>query len=592
MEKTAFLIAILSGVIFANVCCTVSPQPLVKTETESHKVVPSSTYGAYLAGRVAHIRHDLNTSADYYMFAAEKAPQKQMLSSQLYIMLTSQGRVDEAVKYADEALKNNDKSPFIKTIKAVHSAKLGQYDEALQDIKSCNNDFSREIFNPLMNAWIYAGKKDYEKALNSLEPLHKNKAFAAMYLFHAGAISDYLGKNEEADKYYTLLMGIKGMELSVFPTRVISNFYLRTNNPQKIKQALSVAGNENNLVMKNLSEKLTKLDSSVVPVLSDASVGMSDSLFGIALILQQENATEEISLLFASLANYANPKNDLPKILMGSILESKELNKEANEIYAQITPEQDSYYSALFQIARNNTKMEKYKEAETILRQLLQSYQPNPDIYIGLGEIMRMTKRYKDAIIYYNKALDFYPKEKQYKVWSTVFVLGMSYAANEQNDKAEEAFRKVLTMNPNPVIKNHLGYTLLQNNENIEEAFTLIVDAYLQSSDEGTIVDSLGWAFYNIGQYELAIKYLEKASDLAPSEAIIYDHLGDAYWESGRYDEAVFQWNHAVSLKDNSGEIDKNAILQKIENGKTPHIPYSYDEKMIDNIIKKIKSDN
>ena len=162
MEKTAFLIAILSGVIFANVCCTVSPQPLVKTETESHKVVPSSTYGAYLAGRVAHIRHDLNTSADYYMFAAEKAPQKQMLSSQLYIMLTSQGRVDEAVKYADEALKNNDKSPFIKTIKAVHSAKLGQYDEALQDIKSCNNDFSREIFNPLMNAWIYAGKKDYE----------------------------------------------------------------------------------------------------------------------------------------------------------------------------------------------------------------------------------------------------------------------------------------------------------------------------------------------------------------------------------------------------------------------------------------------
>ena len=120
----------------------------------------------------------------------------------------------------------------------------------------------------------------------------------------------------------------------------------------------------------------------------------------------------------------------------------------------------------------------------------------------------------------------------------------------------------------------------------------MIVDAYLQSSDEGTIVDSLGWAFYNIGQYELAIKYLEKASDLAPSEAIIYDHLGDAYWESGRYDEAVFQWNHAVSLKDNSGEIDKNAILQKIENGKTPHIPYSYDEKMIDNIIKKIKSDN
>lgn len=589
MEKTAFILAILAGVIFSNICCTIQNPDAEKPVAEAPFPVSENHYGAYLAGRMAHIRHDLNTAADYYILAAEKTPKKQMIPSQLYIMLTSQGRVDEAIKYADQALANNDSSPFIHTVKTIYNAKQHKYDEALKNISECDNEFSREIFAPLIGAWIYAGQNDYEKAFASLNLLLKNEGFRAMYLFHAGAISDYLGKNAEADKYYSLLMGMRKMELSVFPTRVIANFYLRTGDKQKLAKTISLSGNENNIIMKKIIADITNSDSSVEPILTDASVGISDALFGIALILQQESSAEEIAMLFASLSDYINPQSDLPKILLGSILESKELYEEANQIYEKITPAQYSYYSARYQIGKNNTSLGRYKEAEDIFHKLLNSKQATADVYTSLGEVMRLTKRFKDAAIYYDKALKYYPENQQQKIWPILFAQGIAYDETGQQDKAEAAFRKVHKIHPNKTIKNHLGYILLKYNKDIEEAFELIAQAYKYGKNEGSIVDSMGWALYLIGRYDEAVPYLEAASDLSPSEALIYDHLGDAYWEAGRKGEAVFQWNHAVSLNDSSGEIDKNAVMQKIENGKTPHIPLVYDNEKIEKILAHVK---
>ena len=59
-----------------------------------------------------------------------------------------------------------------------------------------------------------------------------------------------------------------------------------------------------------------------------------------------------------------------------------------------------------------------------------------------------------------------------------------------------------------------------------------------QRPDDGYIVDSLGWAFYRIGNYVDAVKNLERAIDLKPEDPTINDHLGDAYWRIGRTLEA------------------------------------------------------
>ena len=53
-----------------------------------------------------------------------------------------------------------------------------------------------------------------------------------------------------------------------------------------------------------------------------------------------------------------------------------------------------------------------------------------------------------------------------------------------------------------------------------------------------------------------------------PGNAVISDHLGDAYWFSGRKNEAVFQWKHALDLKEDAESLNKEIIRAKIEDAK------------------------
>ena len=586
MEKTSFVLAIAAGVVFAHACCyfdactNITPAP-----QERLYISENNQYGTYLAGRVAHIRHELNKASDYYIMASQKAPQDQMLPSQLYVMLTSQGRVDEAVKFADQALQYNDRSPFIYTIKAVHNIKQRQYEQALKNIAECNNDFAREIFSPLLSAWSYAGMNQYENAITALGNLKKNRGFKSMYLMHAGAISDYMGKNQEADQYYSLLMRSQNITVSAFPLKIISNFYLRQNDTEKVQQILSQISRNRNSSLQKIAEEIKNSDSSVEPILTEPAIGISDALFGIALILQPENRSEEIALLFASLASYANPEYDMPKMLMGNILDTRELYKEANDIYAQILPEQSNYLTAQFQIAKNLILLKSYPQAEIILRKLIKLQPENHDLYTNMGEIMRMTKRYHDAVIYYQKALDLYPTKYKQHSWVILFAQAAAYDGMEDKYNTEKTLRKVMEMNSNPLVKNHLGYILLRNEEKIDEALELVIEAYNLAPDDGSIMDSLGWGMYKIGYYERAVKYLEQASELSPSEAVIYDHLGDAYWEIGRKNEAVFQWNHALTMKDDNNEIDRQLVQNKIKHGKTPHSPLPFNKEKLDSIL-------
>jgi Flp pilus assembly protein TadD len=93
----------------------------------------------------------------------------------------------------------------------------------------------------------------------------------------------------------------------------------------------------------------------------------------------------------------------------------------------------------------------------------------------------------------------------------------------------------------------------------------MIKRAVAQRPDDGYIVDSLGWAYYRIGNYEEAVKQLERAIELKPEDPTINDHLGDAYWRVGRTLEARFQWAHARDLKPEPEELPK--IVEKLAKG-------------------------
>ena len=599
MSKVGYIIAFMCGIMLFNSCSN-------RMETRQNTHVPSlvkselkKSYGAYMAGRVAHLRKNFDKAADYYIEAIKNNPNNSSLISSVYLLLVSEGRVEEAAKYAKIAQNQGDKNNFINIILYADDLKKNNYVAAEKDLKGMKGAVYEQFIVPLLSAWTYVerdGNPDSNRknALKKLEIISKEPSFRALYHFHAGMINDYYGKNEEAQKHYEVIVNEESLEMSFRTLQIITNFYLRTNQKDKAVTLVDKYHDERLLtdMLARLAKNVKKSESKKTkPIITDASIGASEALFSIASTLRQGIAGIDLAHMFISLSLYENPNYDLAKLLLADVLEHREMYADANALYDEIDKKSESYYTVQLRKAANFVMMDDYKSAELLLKTMdIDGYQ-NYQLYLDLGDVLRINNKHSEAIEYYNKAI----KKIDNLVtdnWVLFYALGIAYEQDEQWEKAEKSFLKALELSQNHyLVLNYLGYSWLKQGKNTEQAFEMIVDAYNQSPNDGHILDSMGWAFYRLGMYDNAITYMEKAAELEPANATISNHLGDAYWFGGRKNEASFQWNHVLTMKDETKEVDYDEVRAKI-NGKAPqnNIP-KYDTSVIANAMKEISAE-
>ena len=557
------------------------------TETKQSK----KSYGAYLAGRVAHLRKDFNNASDYYIQALEADPENNELTSRIYLILVSKSRIDEAAIYAKKNTDNGIKDNFAYTVLAVKDMHDENYTQSIEDMKNFDNAAYRDFIAPLLNAWNYVGLNKPDQALETLGKLKGDPSFKTLYHFHAGMINDYFNRNREAQKHYDLIITNESMELSLRSLQIISNFYLRTD--QKDKALTLVNGFNDEKIVADILRTFAQSVPKATPqntkrIITSPSEGAAEALFSIAATFRYDEIID-VAHMFTSLAIYQNPNYDLAKLLLADILEDRQMFEDANDVYESIEEASPAYYAAQLKKANNFIKLHDYDSAELLLKSLSLDYE-NAQIYLDLGDVLRMKNRPEEAIKYYKEAIK--ASGKNDSVWVLYYALGVSYEQADEWKKAEESLMKAAKLSQNHyLVLNYLGYTWLKQGQNINDAFTMIVSAYNQAPDDPNINDSLGWALYNLGYYGMAEEYLEKATEAAPANAVISDHLGDVYWFTNRKNEAKFQWQHALDLKDDTGELDRKQVEAKLKGGIKKEPALSYDKDIIEAQIKNISHD-
>ena len=185
---------------------------------------------------------------------------------------------------------------------------------------------------------------------------------------------------------------------------------------------------------------------------------------------------------------------------------------------------------------------------------------------MALGNILRVRKEFTECADVYGKGIATLIRNPQQPNWLVFYFRGICHERSKQWASAEADFKKALELSPDqPHVLNYLGYSWIDQGVNLDEGMRMIRRAVEQRPDDGYIVDSLGWAYYRIGEYDEAVKHLERAVELKPDDPTINDHLGDAYWKIGRTLEATFQWAHARDLKPEPEELKK--IVEKLRTG-------------------------
>ena len=116
--------------------------------------------------------------------------------------------------------------------------------------------------------------------------------------------------------------------------------------------------------------------------------------------------------------------------------------------------------------------------------------------------------------------------------------------------------KKALELSPEqPYVLNYLGYSWIDQGINLDAGMKMLKRATELRPDDGAITDSVGWAYYRLGQFDKAVEWLERASEQKGDDATVVEHLGDAYWHVGRFREARFEWDRALNQKPDKDRI-------------------------------------
>ena len=549
-----------------------------------------SLYGAYLAGRVAHMRQDFSTAAEYYRIAGDKDSSNPNINRTIYVILSSLGQINEALPYARKEIENGNRASLAPLIVAIKEFNDGLYEDSLKSMADLKDNVHVNLVTPLFSAWAYAGLEDEQKAIASVDAVAKDPALNTLKLFHKGMIYDYLGNKQQAAVQYETIVKKYPKDVTYRILEVITDFYVRSGDKQ-MAHRISNHYNDNGLLsilLKDIDRKIEAGNKNSTPVINTPQKGLAEALFNIGTMFRTSPGGTEFAQIYIAASSFLNPDYEVSKIALANILEELNLLKEANHYYEQIDRNSASYFIARLKMIENYNKLEDYPKAEKQLRLLLRDYPDNTQLLTDLANINSTLKRDKEAISLYKKALNSMKTVKS-DAWPIFYALAISYNRINEPQKAEEKLQKALELsNRDANVLNYLGYSWLDRNKNISTAAEMILEAYQKHPYDGHILDSLGWLYYRIGDYKKAVAYLEQASAINPGNAIINEHLGDAYWFRGRRNEDVFQWKHALDLKEDADFINRPAVTKKIEEGKVENIILKIDNPQILEVLDSL----
>jgi tetratricopeptide (TPR) repeat protein len=204
----------------------------------------------------------------------------------------------------------------------------------------------------------------------------------------------------------------------------------------------------------------------------------------------------------------------------------------------------------------------RHDEAVKVLQDVVQASPSDPSAWLSLADVLSEASRTGEALKVLDDAQARFPESV-----TVPFQRGALYERSKDYAKAEASFRNVLARDPlNAPALNYLGYMFADRGERLDEAVDLIQRALKIDPENGSYLDSLGWAFFRQRKLDEARRYLSRAADQLPANSVVQDHFGDVLAALQQPTEAIAAWQR--SLAGDRESIDPAGIERKIQDAR------------------------
>ncbi len=549
--------AVMAAAVLAAVVAPVAAAPNPALETPA--VRADTSVGGYLAARHASSLHDYGAAADLLLDALAQSPNQPVLLQRAHQALLLDGRVAEAAALATQGAALRIDIPYADLSLTVDALARGDADTAAALASNLDATGINRLLAPLLTAWTQAAAGHPEAAREALAPVARIRGAEVLFHLHDALLADVAGDDERAESAYAAAIAAQP-DPSTRVIELAGNFFERSGRRDEAL-ALYKAFLDNRPTSDSIQVALARAEAGTPPppLVADANAGAATALFDVAGAMGADD-TRAAVLVVARLGLALQPDFPQMKILAARALEGLERYADANALYAAVDPDSPLAWEVRIAIAGNLDRLERFDEAEALLKTLAEERADSADPLIELANLLRRRERFREAVDVYDAAFERLPDETQ-RLWGLYYARGIALERSGLWARAEADFLKALELEPGqPLVLNYLGYSWVEQGRHLERALEMIQQAVAARPRDGFITDSLGWAYYKLGDFYQAVEYLERAVLLQPHDPVINDHLGDAYWQVGRRREARFRWQGALGL---DPEPDVRAVIEE-----------------------------
>jgi tetratricopeptide (TPR) repeat protein len=176
---------------------------------------------------------------------------------------------------------------------------------------------------------------------------------------------------------------------------------------------------------------------------------------------------------------------------------------------------------------------------------------------VAEAQLLRDLKAWQQAYEVYAEASRRFPEDTE-----LLYDQAMMAEKAGQPEAMERLLRQLIAAKPDyQHAYNALGYSLADRNERLPEAKQLIEKAVELAPTDAYIQDSLGWVEFRLGNFPRALAILQAAYGKRP-DAEIAAHLGEVLWTMGRREEALKIWREGLLLSNDNETLQ--ATLKRL----------------------------
>jgi superkiller protein 3 len=194
------------------------------------------------------------------------------------------------------------------------------------------------------------------------------------------------------------------------------------------------------------------------------------------------------------------------------------------------------------------------EEVLKIRPNFINAYTERGDIYLAFGQHEKALKEYEKILQVDRDFVSAYVK------------IGMVHQIRQNWDEAQKAYQTALAIDPNQAFAcNNLAWMNLERQGDLTEALRWAEKAVELAPGVAQFWDTLGWVHRGRGEKDLAVAALKKAVALPHPSADNFYHMGVVYMEAGNHTEAAEALKKALIIQENfAGAQDAKERLSQL----------------------------